>query len=513
MPRFFFHVCLLLVAGLANHSLCRAELRVARIFSDNAVLQQGKPIPVWGMADAGEDVCVKFREQEKTVQAGTNGRWQIDLQPMKSQSSGASLVVESADQKKEFRDVVVGEVWYASGQSNMQMKLESCVRKLPQLKQVTQTAELPNVRTFRIDEPDSAIPASDLNKPAAWQVDSAKTRNQNSAVAWFFAKQLHEQTNVPIGVIEGSWGGKPIEGFIPKAQFLQHQALRPILQLAEQDQLDALAKLEGGVIIRNTAGRPGRIFNARVSPIAPYAIQGFLWYQGESNAGRSEDPRNYRFKMHALVNGWRNAWGQPELPFYFVQLPAFDDSATGWVRLREEQRLSCDIKHSGMAVTIDLRDNDIHPANKFDVADRLARWAFQKHYGIDVPCSGPLFRSAEVKDGEMRVTFDHSSGGLMAASKTGIEPAVPTANAALNHFELADSDGQWYSANATIEKATVVVRSPLVPEPVAVRYACEGNPENANLYNSAGLPASPFCSDLRLLPWQQQPLEKTADKN
>ena len=165
--------------------------------------------------------------------------------------------------------------------------------------------------------------------------------------------------------------------------------LRPILALAEQDQLDELAVMEGGVVIRNTAGMPGRIFNARVAPVAPYAVRGFIWYQGESNAGRGEDPRNYRFKMRALADGWRTTWQQPELPLYFVQLPAFKDEATGWVRLREEQRRSLSIPHSGMAVTIDLRDTDIHPANKLDVGDRLARWALAKTYGQKIPFSGP----------------------------------------------------------------------------------------------------------------------------
>jgi sialate O-acetylesterase len=248
---------------------------------------------------------------------------------------------------------------------------------------------------------------------------------------------------------------------------------------------------------------PGRIFNARVAPIAPYAVRGFIWYQGESNAGHGEDPRNYRFKMRALADGWRTTWQQPELPFYFVQLPAFKDEAKGWIRLREEQRRSLSLPHSGMAVTIDLRDADIHPANKLDVGDRLARWALAKTYGQKIPFSGPLFKSATIEGDSIRVDFEHTGGGLMVARKEGLEPARPTPDAALAHFELSDGAGTWYRAQATIDGNTVVVRCPAISKPKAVRYACSGAPSNANLYNPAGLPASPFCSDLELLPWER----------
>ncbi|WP_182865451.1 sialate O-acetylesterase [Rhodopirellula sp. JC639] len=472
--------------------------------TDNAVLQQGVPLPVWGTTTARENVSVRFAGQTKTARATDDGAWRVELSPLKADGTGATMVVESGEDRQEFRNLLVGEVWYASGQSNMQMTLDACARKLPAIGESVDAGPTDHLRWLRIDEPDSPQPLARRQTATPWQLDHPDNRRKVSAVAYFFARELHKTLDVPIGIIEGSWGGKPIEGFIPRFQFEQQEPLRAILSLAEQDRLGALAALEGGVVVRNTAGMPGRIFNARVAPITPYAVRGFLWYQGESNAGRGEDPRHYRIKMRALVEGWRQAWGQPELPIYFVQLPAFNNEATGWVRLREEQRRSLDIKQTGMAVAIDLRDDDIHPANKLDVGKRLANWALAKTYGKNIPFSGPLFLSANGDGDSMRVQFEHADSGLMVARKEGIAAPKPTPDTPLAHFELADQDGNWYPAQAMIEGAEVVVRNPRVRDPQAVRYACSGAPQNANLYSRTGLPASPFCSDLQLLPWESQ---------
>ena len=484
-------------------SLPARELRVADVFTDHAVLQQGVALPVWGTATAGEKVTVQFAGQTKTAQAANNGSWRVELAPLKANVTGSVMIVESREQRTEFRNLLVGEVWYASGQSNMQMTLEACARKIPAIRGIVEAAPTDNIRVLRIDDPDSPQPLAQRQNPTAWQIDTPENRRRQSAVATLFARKLHQKLGVPIGIIEGSWGGKPIEGFIPRSRFEQHDALRPILSLAEQDKLTELSALAGGVVVRNTAGMPGRIFNARVAPVAPYAVKGFLWYQGESNAGRGEDPRNYQLKMRALVEGWRETWKQPNLPFYFVQLPAFSDSATGWIRLREEQRRSLAIKHTGMAVTIDLSDTDIHPANKLDVGDRLARWALAKTYGLEIPFSGPLFKSATVEGNSMRIEFDHAEDGLEIARKEGLARPKPTPDAQLAHFELANEAGEWRSARATIEGTTLLVSSADVTSPRAVRYACSGDPANVNLYNKAGLPASPFCSDLELLPWER----------
>jgi sialate O-acetylesterase len=491
----------LLLTVLLPGLLGADELRVADVFTDHAVLQQGVDLPVWGTTKARENVTVRFEGQTKTVQAAEDGSWRVELSPLKAEVAGKPMIVESGEQRREFRDLLVGEVWYASGQSNMQMKLDACAKTLQAIREMVEAPATDSIRMLRIDEPDSPRPLAQRQKATTWQLDNPANRGKQSAVAYFFARQLHEKLGVPIGIIEGSWGGKPIEGFIPRAQFEDFDSLQPILSLAEQDQLAELAALKGGVIVRNTAGMPGRIFNARVAPIAPYALRGFIWYQGESNAGRGEDPRNYRIKMQALIDGWRATWGQPELPFYFVQLPAFKDEATGWIRLREEQRRSLGVQHTGMAVTIDLRDSDIHPANKLDVGKRLAYWAFAKTYGKKVPFSGPLFKSATVDGDSMRVEFEHADGGLMVARKEGLAAPMPTPGVALAHFALADDAGKWHPAQATIDGTAVRVHSSVVTKPRAVRYACRGAPADANLYNQAGLPASPFCSELKLLPW------------
>ncbi len=479
------------------------NLRVADVFTDNAVLQQGVKLPVWGTASAGEKVTVHFDGQSKTVQASRDGSWRLDLTPLESDAEGKRFIVESGAQRLEFQNVLVGEVWYASGQSNMQMTLEACARKIPTFREIIEAPSTDDIRVIRIDEPDSPEPLTQRQKMSAWQVDTAANRRRQSAVAYFFARKLHAGLGVPVGIIEGSWGGKPIEGFIPRSQLEKYESLRPILSLAEQNKLDELAGITGGVVVRNTAGMPGRIFNARVAPIAPYAVRGFVWYQGESNAGRGEDPRNYQQKMRALVEGWRDEWERRELPFYFVQLPPFSETATGWIRLREEQRRSLVIKHTGMAVTIDLPDTDIHPANKLDVGNRLARWALANDYGQKVAFSGPLFKSATIENDGIRVEFTHADAGLMIAHKDGLNSVKPIPDDELAHFEIADKSGKWYPAKGRIDGSTVLVRSSAVTNPRAVRYACSGAPSNANLYNQAGLPASPFCSDLQLLPWKR----------
>ncbi len=413
------------------------------------------------------------------------------------------MIIRAAGQTVEVRDLLVGEVWYASGQSNMAMTLAACAKGLDEVAETVAMAESKPIRTLRIGTEDSAVPLREFPEAPKWQIDSPENRPRQSAAAYYFASMLHEALQVPVGIIEGAWGGKPIEGFIPRSQFEETGFLQRIAALADAEAFEALGKEEGGVIIRNTAGRPGRIYNARVAPVAPFAIKGFIWYQGESNAGKGEDPRQYRKKMEALISGWRRAWGQSDLPFYFVQLPSFDDSASGWVRLREEQRLSLAIPNTGMAVTIDLREPEIHPSNKVDVGQRLAAWALTRTYGKSHSYSGPLFKSAAIEGDSMRVSFDHADDGLMTASKEGLGEVTETEGESILHVELANQSGEWFPAEAWIEGECLRAKSAHVESPVAIRYACEGHAEDANLYNRAGLPASPFCSDLSLLPWEK----------
>jgi sialate O-acetylesterase len=495
---------LLFSLSIVSSLNCHAEraLSVAAVFGDHAVLQRGVQVPIWGTADTGSQIEVDFAGQQQTAVADKGGHWTAWLEAMKESARGRDLVVRCAEHSLTFKNVVVGEVWLASGQSNMQFSLRACARRLKNVQVAMEEQTRHNIRLLRIGPPDSYQFRELDRMNVRWQTDSPTTRPNQSAVAFFFARKLARDLAVPIGVIESSWGGKPIEGFIPEEEFASDAALRPIAALARENRLEELKQLKGGVIIRNTAGMPGRIFNSRIAPVAPYAVAGAIWYQGESNAGTGEDPRNYRIKMEALIRGWRKTFKQPRMPFYFVQLPAFRDESFGWVRLREEQRLSLTVPHTGMAVTIDLRDTDIHPANKIDVGERLAHWPLARQYGKrEIVPGGPLFKSARIDGTTVRVSFDHLGGGLMIARKEGLTPPRETPATALEHFEIAAADGTWHPAQAEIESQEVVIRANAVPKPVAVRYACRGAPANPNLYNRAGLPASPFCSRLEFLPW------------
>lgn len=502
--------CLLsLLLGLTSGSSALA-LTVCGILSDGAVLQRNQETPIWGTAAPNAAVIVKFGPQNYRARADEQGNWEAKIGPHPAESKGRSMVIVTGDHQLKFQDLVVGDVWLASGQSNMQWTLSACARRLPEIAEIMNAKDSLGIRMLRIGAPDQPQPQSDIDRTKwNWKKDSPEVRKGQSAVAFFFARRLHQELKVPIGIIETSWGGKPIEGFIPTEEFAKQDSLKPIPALAAANKLEELKKLKGGVWVRNTAGMPGRIFNARIAPVAPYALRGFIWYQGESNAGTAEDPRNYRHKMAAMASGWRNHWKNADLPLYFVQLPSFRNEFDGWVRLREEQRRSLSIKHSGLAVAIDLKDHDIHPANKLDVGERLARWPLHHLHGKNelVP-SGPLFRSAKIDGNTVRVQFDHLGGGLMIASKEGLKPPQETPARDLNHFELADASGKWHPAFAEIESQEVVVTAKDVPKPVAVRYACSGAPTDPNLYNRAGLPASPFCSDLKYLPWVSPGMKK-----
>ena len=486
-----------------THLLATAGLEVASPFSDNAVLQQGRPVPVWGRAEAGAKVSVEFGEQKVSVVANAAGSWRVELKPLPAEATPRTLTVRASGESFACENVVVGEVWLASGQSNMQWTLQNCAKHLTEVRDAMNHSESLEIRYLRIGAQAESQPVKTFDRTRyRWCMDSSKTRPAQSAVAFFFAHRLHRELKVPVGIIDTSWGGKPIEGFIPREQFESHEALKPILELADSNRLEELKKIEGGVFIRNDAGHPGRIFNGRLAPLAPYSVRGTIWYQGESNAGIDEDPRGYRHKMAALATGWRQAFEDARMPFYFVQLPPFRSEWIAWARLREEQRRSLVIPHTGMAVTIDLRSADIHPPNKIDVAERLARWSLAKTYKTTqaIP-SGPIFKFADFEGKQVRVHFDYVGAGLMVARKEGLKAPVVTPDAPLEHFELRGEDGVWHPAQAAIDDSRVLLTSKSVNRPTAVRYACEGAPANANLYNRAGLPASPFSSDPDSVPW------------
>ena len=486
-----------------------AAPRFANIFADHAVLQQGVELTIWGTAtEPSANLWVKWGDAPERipVERGKRGVWTAILPAQKASAEGRDLrLFENGKLVAVAKDVVVGEVWLAAGQSNMQFQVKGMLKGMPSTQSWVDSAERPEIRFRRSNDPvleDGDAEAKDLATADAWEPMTPESVLTFSAVAASFARKVFEEQQVPIGIIDVSWGGKPIEPFIPREAF-STPFLKKIKALADEEKLDQLAALRGGVIIRNPQGYPGAIFHARMAPLTQFGLRGFLWYQAESNAGKGEDPREYRHKMAALFGGWRSRWQNDELPCYYVQLPSFP-SAPGWIRVREEQRRALSIPNTAMAVTIDIRGDNIHPADKVPVGDRLARLALAGTYGReDVVARGPLYRDHAVEGPTVRVRFDFAEPGLMVGDRPNAGPVVEARGAALRWFELAGKDGIWHSAKAQLEGDEVLVTSDAVAAPIAVRYACDTQPQGGNLYNRAGLPASSFCSKLEWLRWEK----------
>lgn len=478
-------------------------LRLAGVFTDHMVLQRDRPVVIWGWAEQDATVSVRFSDQQVETQASPAGAWSITLKPLGASRHGSTMRVESGDQSIAIDDVVIGEVWHASGQSNMAMTVGDMSRELDVVQADVAAAELPTVRFCRIDEAESLEPRADLRRPTSWIVCSPTAVTGFSGAAFYFSRALQRALDVPIGVIDSSRGGTPIEPFIPRAAFDAHPVLRQELQLGDREDLEGIWKLIGGVRARDTAWLPARLFHSRFVPIQQFAVRGVIWYQGESNCGDGEDPRAYEHKMRALITGWRTAFGNHDMPIYFVQLPG-SGAGPGWPYLREQQRLAANLPHTGMVVTIDLEGAGIHPANKIDVGHRLAAWALAHDYGKPVPYSGPMFDRQEIQGNSIVVHFKHADTGLMIATKLGLDAPRESPDLALSHFEIADASGVWHPATAQIDGTTVVVTSNTGVAPIAVRYAYTVSPINCNLYAQTGLPAAPFCSRPELLKYEPQ---------
>ena len=507
---------LLLVGCLSLADLTNAEPRFARIFSDYAVLQRDQLVPVWGFgANPAQKLEVRFGDWQATAKVSRRGEWYVQLPRQPANPTGRKLqLIVDGQTVAEITDVVVGEVWLAAGQSNMGFTVRQIAKKLPEAKTFIESSRHPLVRMRRINDPvleDREAKASDLQPGGFWSPMTPLSVVNFSAVAAVYAREVFAELDVPIGIIDVSWGGKPIEPFIPR-EWYRGRVLEKILRLADADALEELAKLSGGVIIRNPQGHPGAIFNARMFPVSTYGLRGFIWYQAESNCGKGEDPREYRYKQARMIEAWRRIWVQgsssdPRLPFYYVQLPSFPD-ATGWIRMREEQRLALSVADTAMAVTIDVRGEGIHPPDKLSVGRRLAALALSKTYGkLSDDVQGPMYAGHRLVNGVVRVQFKNAASGLMVGEKTGVKRAMKSAGE-LQWFELADATGSWYPAKARIDGREVVVSAAGLTKPVAVRYACHVQPQGGNLYNRAGYPASPFCSDLKLLPWDDHGVER-----
>ncbi len=473
-------VLLLLVGPLAS-----AELKVANVFGDHMVLQQEMPIRVWGWAAPGATVQVNLTDLRNAaatkLQADDDGKWSVELPPRKAEGKTLQLQVVSGEEKIGFNDIMVGEVWICSGQSNMEWRLKQAANA----QQEIASANHPTIRFFDVprhvkqNEPQQDAQKSD------WKVCSSDTIGEFSAVGFFFGRELSREVNVPIGLVGTNWGGQRIEPFTPPVGFEQ------VPQLA-----DYVADLKQGKF----KGGATQIYNGMVAGLTPLSVRGAIWYQGESNVG---DGLRYNYLTEALVKGWRSVFQNDDLSFYWVQLADFgrghsgQPAGGGWGPVREGQRRALRVSKTGMAVIIDIgAEKDIHPKNKQDVGYRLAQWALAKDYGKQVVPSGPLYKSHKIEGGKVRINFDYVGSGLTVADKGGdfhLEPVTETPDTEIAEFSVQDKEGNWHWAKATIDGETVVVWSEGVTEPQNVRYAYDSYPR-VNLYNKEGLPASPFTT-------------------
>ncbi len=498
-----------------------AKLSLPSFFSNNMVLQREKPIAIWGWAEANQKVEVAFNQQVANAQADSEGNWKIVLPAMGATQKGSSLVVECGRDRLEVKNVVVGEVWFASGQSNMVFMLKNS----HEAKQDLAEADNDSIRMFLAANTPASEPQSNIK--GAWQVSSTETAGEFSAVAYFFAKRIHEETGVPVGIIKSCIGGKRVECYTSREAMLANEVGRTIIadldaKAAKYDEVTANSTFEGALAkwqtrtaearefnkgktgserkriprrprrqlpVYENPGNPTVLYNGMIHPFVGYSIRGAIWYQGEANA-KPGLAGNYEEMFTLMIKDWRKRWGD-DFAFYFVQLANFKKATTeaggtsDWATVQEMQRQTLNLSGTGMATINDVgAANDIHPKNKKTVGDRLARWALKNQYAKDIVVSGPLYKSHKIRGSEVIVEFEHVGKGLK--SRDG-EP--------LKRFEIFGADGEWHWGNARIENDTVVVSSQKVAQPVAVRYAWAANPQGANLVNSEDLPASIFSTE------------------
>ncbi|HUW19250.1 MAG TPA: sialate O-acetylesterase [Sedimentisphaerales bacterium] len=475
--------------GCSFGSIASADVKPADILGDHMVLQCGMAVPVWGTAEPGEEVTVTFDGQSKKTKADFSGRWMTMLDPLKVGKPRAMTI--AGKNTITFNDVLVGEVWVCSGQSNMAMKMSAVNNAQEEIA----AADYARIR---------------LNGTSGWQPCSPETVRGFSSTAYFFGRHLYENLGVPVGLINRSVGGTPIEEWTPreavlateygkkmyegpnsepmKSEYVKYlkrveEAKERIRQWKEaqkqgkaQGRTPKLPKFRGGL----TDAQIGSLYREKIQPVIPYAIRGVIWYQGERNARFPNGALAYRQLLPAMIGAWRKAWGQGGFPFLYVQLPNWE-GGKDWPVIRESMLKSLSTPNTGMAVTIDI-GKSLHPKNKQDVGKRLGLLARDIAYGQEIVSSGPLYKSVKIDGSKIVLSFVSIGGGLVA--KDG----------ELKSFEIAGRDCNFVEASAKIEGDKVVVESGRVAKPVAVRYGWARDPE-CYLYNKEGLPASPFRTD------------------
>jgi sialate O-acetylesterase len=512
-------ISLSLLALLLAASPLLAGVKLASPFTSHMVLQRDMKVPVWGTADAGEKVTVEFAGQKISTTADADGKWRVNLKALKASTESRALVVTGSKtaQPITLDDVLVGEVWLASGQSNMDFSMSKKVKSFAGV--TNEEAEIaaanyPLIRMFIGDAQKSYAPQNSV--AGEWKVCTPENAPAFSAVAYFFARDLQREMKIPVGVVVESYGASTAESWIDRATMANDPKLKPLLDsfdakvenfktnrpaiVAPPRSEDVSATNSASGSTNSVTGARRRrargaadpvqdqhnatvLFNGMINPVVPYAIRGAIWYQGESivNAGTG-GIELYPHVQAALIRDWRKLWGEGNFSFYIVQL-AGQEAASNSPQVREAQATVLQIPKTGMAVATDIGEaKNVHPKNKQDVGDRLARIALANVYGGKIEFSGPMYQSMKVEVGFIRVKFSHADG-LVARDGT------------LKWFEIAGADGKFVSAGAKIDGQTVIVSSPEISAPVAVRYAWVNFPDGGHLYNSAGLPAAQFRSD------------------
>ncbi len=456
--------CLALAGGLW------AEVQLPALFGDHMVLQAGKPIPVWGTADANEEITVSFRSQEVTVFPTESGEWTAYLDPA-GPGGPFTLDVRGTNQVS-VQDVFVGEVWVASGQSNMVWPLQRSNDAETEIA----AADHPEIRYFKVALETADQPQTDVT--GEWRVLSPETAGEFSGVGYFFARHLHSKLGFPIGIIQSAWGGTPAEAWTSEEALSEDPALAKLIGAYDDAAKSAASRQQQP----RPHHKPTALFNAMIAPLTMYSIQGAIWYQGENNGNRGQGIL-YRRLFKTMIEDWRRVWGLGDFPFLFVQLANYGrvPAAATWPELREAQAMALGLANTGMAVTIDIGNpTDIHPRNKQDVGLRLGLAARAVAYGEQgLNYSGPSFRQATWEGRQVRLWFDHAADGLEAR------------DGPLRGFEVAGATGAFHAAEAKIEGNTVVLSNSEVIAPARARYGWAASPD-VNLFNSAGLPASPF---------------------
>ena len=488
-----------------------ADVKLPALIGDNMVLQQGRQAAIWGTADAGEQVTVTLGSQKQSATADANGQWKVQLGPLTK--GGPFEMTIAGKNTVTIHNVLVGEVWVCSGQSNMEMPVgvnsQGWSAGVLNFEEEIARANYPMLRLFMVKKVVAGKPQTDVQ--GQWVAASPATVGNFSAAGYFFGRDLFRAINSPVGMIESSWGGTEAEAWTDDATLEADPELKVVAdswrqriaefphvleqyqqKLGDWEKSAEQAEANGQIAVpmpdapkdpRSHPWRDSGLWNAMMAPLTPYAIEGAIWYQGESNA---EFAYQYRKVFSTMIQQWRNSWGEGDFPFLFVQLANFvpgGQSSDSWAVLRESQEKTLALPKTGMAVAVDIGEShNIHPRNKQEVGRRLALAAEGIAYGRKVEYMGPSFRSFHADGGTLRVRFTHVDGGLVVRGPH------------LVGFEIAGQDQQFFPAEAKVEGTEVLLTSSRVSNPVAARYAWANDPK-CNLYNSVGLPAPPFRTD------------------